>query len=440
MSTKTPVQDNSHLEPVRKGYMTTLEPARRGFITNFPNFQHWKNEDLSQPKPKRELNIYIHLPYCIQRCSYCYYRTVNLKGHDRTKEINKYVNALCKEIDLSAKQFGIAGSPVESIYFGGGTPTLMEKEHFEQILDRLRVYLNIDNAELTIEAEPVTLTEKKAKVLKDLGVTRISMGIQSFDNDIIKHSNRLDTADKALKAIEIAKTTGAKTINIDLMSGLAGESTETWQKSVNTALSSGADSITVYKMDLYANTPYYKSIRSEGLNLPTDDEELEFMQYALDRFKEEDFQPWSFFTFTKKGENAHRHSPSIWKGNDLWSLGASAFGILGNWHYQNTNDEKKYMEKIESGELAITRGCDMNAQEQMIRAVVLGMKLTSMDLKYFRKRFGLRLEALCDSTIKKLTDDGYIFIADDQLTMTGKGILHGDYVGKSLSRALLENY
>jgi oxygen-independent coproporphyrinogen-3 oxidase len=439
MSSNTLLSNNAHLEPVRKGYMTTLEPARRGFITNFPNFQHWKNEDLSQPKEKKLLNIYIHLPYCIQRCSYCYYRTVNLKGNERNQQINDYVQALCKEIDLSVKQFDLSNSPVESVYFGGGTPTLMEKEHFEQILNRLRSYFNLDEAELTIEAEPVTLTEKKAQVLKDLGVTRISMGIQSFDNDIIKHSNRLDTAEKALKAIEIAQSTGA-TVNIDLMSGLAGESTETWQKSVNTALASGVDSITIYKMDLYANTPYYKSIRSEGLNLPTDDEELEFMQYALDRFKEEDYQPWSFFTFTKNGKNAHRHSPSIWRGNDLWSLGASAFGILGNWHYQNSNDEKKYMAQILGDKLAITRGHEMNCQEQMIRAVVLGMKLTTLDLVHFRERFGLRLEALCASTIERLTDEGYAVIVDNHLTMTEKGILHGDYVGKSLSRALLENY
>lgn len=431
--------DTSHLEPVRKDYMTNLKPARRGFITNFPNFQHWKPTDASAPGVKKPLNVYIHIPYCIQRCSYCYYHTVNLKGKERVQQINQYADALCKETDLAVEYFDLTDRPVVSIYFGGGTPTLMEENHFEQILNRLRQYLNIDDPEITIEAEPVTLTEKKAQMIKNVGVTRISLGVQSLNDDIIKHSNRFDTAKKALKAIEIAQSTGA-TVNIDLMSGLAEETMDTWAHSVNTAIASGVDSITVYKMDLYANTSYYKSIRSDQLDLPTDEQESEFMRYALDRFNQEDYRPWSFFTFTKGGMNVHKHSPSIWRGEDLCSLGSSAFGILGNWHYQNSSDLSKYISKIDAGELPISRSYEMNCKEQMIRAVVLGMKLVSIDLDHFQQRFGLRLERLCASTIAQLSDEGYVVLADNRLSMTEKGILHGDYVGKSLGKALLENY
>jgi oxygen-independent coproporphyrinogen-3 oxidase len=211
------------------------------------------------------------------------------------------------------------------------------------------------------------------------------------------------------------------------------------KKSLNTAIASGVDSITVYKMDLYANTPYYKSILREGLNLPTDEEELEFMQYALDRFKEEDYQPWSFFTFTKHGENKHKHSPSLWRGDDLYSFGSSAFGILGNWHFQNYNDTDVYIDSIEKGIVPISRGCKMNALEEMTRAIVLGMKLVSMDLDHFQHRFGFRLEKLCKTAIDELIAEGKVELTEKELRLTQAGILHGDYAGKYLSRALLAN-
>ena len=434
-------KEGYHLEPVRKDYMTNLKPDRRGFITNFPNFQHWSVEgrDTKLEPSTKPLNLYLHIPYCIQRCSYCYYRTENINGKERRRQIDAYVNALCKEIDLAVARFELNKRPLVSVYFGGGTPSLMEAEHFQQIFAKLHQHFNFEeDTELTIEAEPVTLTQRKADVLKELGVTRISMGVQSFDDEIIKHSNRLDTAKKALKAIEIAQSTGA-TVNIDLMSGLAGESTETWHKSLNTAIESGVDSITVYKMDLYANTPYYKSILRDGLNLPTDEEELEFMQYALDRFKEEDYQPWSFFTFTKNGENKHKHSPSLWRGDDLYSFGSSAFGILGNWHFQNYNDTDVYIDSIEKGIVPISRGCNMNALEEMTRAVVLGMKLVSMDLDHFQNRFGFRLEKLCKTAIDELVAEGKVELTDKELRLTQLGVLHGDYAGKYLSRALLSN-
>ncbi|MDO9263750.1 MAG: coproporphyrinogen-III oxidase family protein [Desulfosalsimonadaceae bacterium] len=431
---------NTHLKTSRRGYITKLEPSRKGFITNFPNFQHWKKLDSSEMlETKAPLNIYIHIPFCIQRCAYCYYKTSEIKGSGRSGGLDTYVNAICREIELASRMFQLNQRPVNTIYFGGGTPTVLTDENLTKIVETLHQHLIIDDPEFTVEAEPVTLTLKKAKHLINLSVNRISIGIQSFCDGVISLCERLDTADKALKAVDIAKSTGT-VVNIDLLSGLAGETNKTWARSMHTAISTGVDSITVYKMELYANTKYYRKIREQKIDLPSDEQEIEFMAYALDALKKAEYIPWSFFTFTKYGKNVHRHSPSIWRGGDCYSFGASAFGCVGNFLFQNTNDVDKYIALLHAGKLPINRGHHMTSLDRMIRSAVLEMKLIHMDLNTFYETYGFNLESLCGPALHQLASDEFILLDNEKISLTRKGILHGDYVGKTLGRYLLDTY
>lgn len=427
-------------EPPNRGFLMDETPSRKGFITNYPSFQHWKNLSAGEMAIERQpINLYVHIPFCIQRCSYCYFRTYNLTGNERTERFNQYVKALCREMEIVSQYFHLKERPVSSIFFGGGTPTLLEEDHLHQIVESLHRHFKIDNPEFTVEAEPVTLTQRKANILKDLKVNRISLGIQSLCDDIIKQSKRLDTESKILKSIEIAKTTGS-IINIDLLTGLAGETPETWAYTVNRALETEVESITVCKMELYANTDYYKEIRAQNLDLPSEEQELQFMQYALDRFEQTPYRPWCFFTFTKEGRYVHQYTVNIWTGGDLYPLGVSAFGKLGNWSFQNTNDIDKYMAMIETGELPITRGYYLTSLDQMIRDVMLEMKLARLDLKAFQRKHGLKLPSVCASVIQQLESENFITVSDDDIKMTTKGILYGDYVGKKLAKSLMTLY
>nr|VFJ62921.1 MAG: oxygen-independent coproporphyrinogen-3 oxidase [Candidatus Kentron sp. FM]VFJ64275.1 MAG: oxygen-independent coproporphyrinogen-3 oxidase [Candidatus Kentron sp. FM]VFK13986.1 MAG: oxygen-independent coproporphyrinogen-3 oxidase [Candidatus Kentron sp. FM] len=428
--------DQAHSRTSRKGFITNLEPSRRGFITNYPNFQHWKKTTAEEMTAGEPLNIYVHIPFCAQQCSYCYYRTV--KG-TRKSEVDRYVNALCREIELTSAYFGLKERPVVSVYFGGGTPTLVTGENLTQIIETLHKNLNIvDGYEFTVEGEPVTLIQKKADALKELGVTRISLGAQSLADEIIKLSGRQDTEAKILKAVDIARSTGA-IVNLDLMSGLAGETPETWAYTIKRAIEIGLESITVYKMELYANTQYYQDVRKNNLKLPTDEEELELMRYAMEQFEKARYFPWGFITFTKEGRYEHVHSPRIWRGEDFYPYGTSAFGRLGNWLFQNTNEIEKYISRLESGEVPISRGHHLSTLEEMVRGLVLEMKLIRMDLKKFRERYGFTLASLCGPAMKQLESEGFITFSEDELTLTSKGILHGDYVGKSLGKFLVES-
>ncbi|OAD24137.1 oxygen-independent coproporphyrinogen III oxidase [Candidatus Thiomargarita nelsonii] len=415
-----------------------VEPSRKGFVTNYPSFQYWKKSAVEEMLTEKPISVYVHIPFCIQRCAYCYYRTITLKGSERP-EIDRYVDAVCREIEIAAKRFHLKDKHVVSIYFGGGTPTLLKEGHLSKIIECLHENLSIDDEhEFTVEAEPVTLTEKKADILKKFDVNRISLGIQSFCDEVVKLSGRKDTEKKALKAIEMAKATGA-VVNIDLLSGLAGDTQETWADTIKRALSTNIESITVYKMELYANTAYSAGVRKKTLELPSDAQEIEFMRYAIEQFEQAQYFPWSSFTFTKMGHYVHTYPINMFRGNDYYGFGASAFGFLGDYGLlQNTNDLERYVAAVEANELPLSRGYQLTSLERMIRNVALEMKLVRLDLKEFQRKHGFKLDSLCASTIKQLELEGFISTSEKEIELTSKGILYGDYVGKRLTRCLME--
>lgn len=412
------------------------EPSRKGFISNYPPFRQWKKGDVEEMLTDKPLNIYVHVPFCAQKCSYCYY--VTKKGSPGS-EIDRYVNALCREIKMAAEHFHLKERAVISIYFGGGTPTLLSGDNLNRITACLQENFDIDNPEFTVEAEPLTLTEKKANTLKSLGVNRISLGVQSLCDQIIRRCKRNDTEEKALEAIKIAGTTGA-VVNIDLLSGLEGENRETWQYTLKRALATGVESITIYKMEPYANTEYFNRIRRKEIELPPDEQELEFMQYALEQFDQTRYLPWSFFTFTRMGQYENIYAASIWRGTDCYAFGVSAFGNLGNWLFQNSNDLERYLNLVETGKIPMNRGYRLSGLNQMIRTVTLGMKLVSLDLNEFKKKYGFNLKSLCTLTLEQLEAGGYISLSESEIKKTAKGILYGDYVGKRLAHSLKELY
>jgi oxygen-independent coproporphyrinogen-3 oxidase len=352
--------------------------------------------------------------------------------------MDQYVDALCREIELATDYYHLKHRPVVSVYFGGGTPSLLNESQLQRVIETVQRHLNLsDDTEFTVEAEPVTITQSKADLLKSLGVNRVSMGVQSFDDGIIKRSNRLDDEKKVLRAIDIVKSMDA-VVNIDLMSGLAEETQETWEYSVNRAISSGVESITVYKTELYTNTPYYKEVRKNTLSLPDDDQELLLMNYALQELTQANYKPWSFFTFTQCGQYQQTYATSTFLGDDCYAFGTSAFGKLGDYLFQNTNDEQKYMALLAEDQLPITRGHCLTCLDAMIREVVMGMKLVRFDLRRFESRYGFKLEKLCAAPLAGLVERGFITQTEDEIRLTDKGILYGDYSGKSLAKHLMD--
>src|SRR4051812_29071056 len=169
-------------EPVDGAALPEL--SRKGVILTYPMFRYWTREGVEEGLKPPPLNLYVHTPYCIQRCAYCYFKTTTLKDN-RLQEIDQYVSSVCKEIALVAQHYDLKNRPIETVYFGGGTPTLLTEENIDRLFAALRESFTLGDAQITFEGEPVTLTERKAAVLKRNNVKRISLGIQSFKEEVV---------------------------------------------------------------------------------------------------------------------------------------------------------------------------------------------------------------------------------------------------------------
>jgi len=411
-----------------------IKLSRKDFVTNYPHFRYWKKnaaEEMMTPEP---LNIYIHVPFCMQKCAYCYYKTETFKNK---AELAAFAKALEKEIEIISNRFNLQKRKVNSIYIGGGTPTLLDEDMINGVVESLHRNFTLDNPEFTMEAEPRTINAKRVKVYKDLGVNRISIGVQSFHDEIIKLSGRNHTSDKALKAIETVQEAGDFALNIDLLSGLAGETNETFAQSVETAIKLNVHNITVYRMEVYLNTDFFKqSVRKKLVELPTEEKEMEFIKIAFEKFNASNYKPWSFFTFTREGKFHHQYASNLWHGEDCCAIGPSAFGMFGRFHYQNTSSIESYYSTIESNDLPAIRGYKMSAKDIMLKDLLLGLKMEKFDLNHFHEKHGFDLSYLIKDTVDELTQKGFITIQDGILHQSLDGLLYGDYVGKRLANAL----
>jgi oxygen-independent coproporphyrinogen III oxidase len=408
--------------------------SRKGFIITYPMFRYWHKGAVEEGLRPQPLNVYIHMPYCIQRCAYCWFKTTTLK-ENRLKEIDHYVSSVCRELEIASRHFDLKKRPVETVYFGGGTPSLMTEDNIDRLFAALHENFTLVDPQITFEGEPVTLTERKAALLQRHKVNRISLGIQSFKEEIVFATGRRDTEEEAMRAIALAKSTGAD-VNIDLISGLAGETPESWAYSVRRALEADVHNITIYKLELYANTPYYSAEKNREIALPDDEQELELIKYALAELKKHDYRPVNTFTFTKGGVYDQKHTRSKWLGNDNYAAGVSAFGSLGRYNYQNLNDIKTYTETVGRGELPAFRGYNCTTFDLMVRDVVMGIKLVDLDHLRFRDKHGLDLLSVCDGELSQLADEGFLTVGPQSITLTDQGVIYGDYVGRVLEGAL----
>jgi oxygen-independent coproporphyrinogen III oxidase len=407
---------------------------RNGFVVAWPPQRYWKSASETDLVPDKPLHLYFHIPFCLQRCRYCFYK-IEILSESSHAARERYVNALCREIELAADAHQLRGRSVRSIYFGGGTPSVIQPEQLVRIKRTIERCFRLDDPEFVFEIEPVTLNNRMIDGLADLGVNRISFGIQSFDDRVVALTGRHDTDEKNSKAIERAMNTGA-VVNIDLLSGLEGETMESWQHSINRAVSLGVHAVTIYKMELYSNAHYMSDIRQGTLSLPGPDQEMAFARWGLARLRESGYLPSTYFTFTREGRYPQRHIISRWRGEDMYGFGASAFGAVAGHCRQNVSEIDTYLERVESGRMPTQRVLEISSADHMLRDLVMGLKTTAIDLGDYRHKHGMRLDMLLAEDLSHLAGEGLIEIKDDHLRLTDEGVLYGDYCGRYLGAGL----
>lgn len=409
-------------------------PNRDGFMVAWPPQRYWKPVSDGGPVVDRPLHLYFHIPFCLQRCRYCFFKIEVLSetSHDMRE---RYVDALCREVELVAETHRLRGRSVKTIYFGGGTPSVLQPEQLARIKRKIESCFRLDDPEFVFEIEPVTLNNRLIDGLIDVGVNRISFGIQSFDDRVVGLTGRHDTEEKNAKAVQRALQMGA-VVNIDLLSGLEGETMESWRHSVDRAIGLDVHAITVYKMELYSNSHYMNDVRQGRMSLPDNDQEMMFARWGLNRLRESGYLPSTYFTFTRGGRFPQRHVLGRWRGEDMYGFGASAFGAVNGLALQNVSEIEVYLERIQRGACATQRALQLTSADHMLRDVVMGLKTTEIDLAEYRNRHGIRLEHVLAGEIAHLTDSALIEVRDNVLRLTDEGVLYGDYCGRFLGAAL----
>ncbi|QOV91150.1 coproporphyrinogen-III oxidase family protein [Humisphaera borealis] len=405
------------------------------FVANYPPFSVWSQNHLpaiqqaldAKPDPDTKLGLYLHIPFCRKRCKFCYFRVYTDKN---ANDIETYLSALSREIDLYADRPGLQGRQFEFVYFGGGTPSYLSNAQLERLIERINVRWNWDAAkEVTFECEPGTLKESKLETIKKIGVTRLSLGVEHFDDEILSVNGRAHKSPEILRAWEWIRNVGFPQVNIDLIAGMLGETEDKWKACVEKAIALDADSVTIYQMEVPYNTGIAKDARDHGgvSEVASWAQKRAWVDYAFKQFEAAGYVVSSGYTLVKPSRHAgFVYRDSLWRGADLVATGVASFGHFQGVHYQNLDKWETYIDSIERGELPINRALPVNDHQRLIREMILLLKTGSLDAAYFRRKFGQDILKVFDEGFKSLVEEGWATVTGDQVLLNRKGLLQVD--------------
>lgn len=368
------------------------------FVSNYPPFSQWKPENVPDalevlnrdPRPDDPMGLYIHIPFCRKRCEFCYFKVYTDKN---AEQIESYLSALDREMELYSQMPALRGGrKLRFMYFGGGTPSYLSEKQLSRLVQGLDRHISWSDAEeVTFECEPGTLRKSKLQAIRDMGVTRLSLGVENFDDKILEANGRAHLSPEIYRAYEWAREVDFPQLNIDLIAGMVGESEKSWRISVAKALELEPDSITVYQMELPYNTIISKRILNEGAESPIPDWETKrrWVNYAMEQFEGRGYEVASATTIVSKKKNCKFvYTDSLWRGTDMIGIGVSSFGHFDGVHIQNAPSFAPHIELVESGKLPIQRALRLTPTQLLIREMILQLKTGHLDIGYFKNKFG----------------------------------------------------
>ena len=429
--TIAPSQPQTASQPV--GQETT---AGNYFVSNYPPFAFWKPELVGEvdraldsvPAPGTELGLYLHIPFCRKRCHFCYFRVYTDK--DATA-IKGYLDLAIRELELYAARPFIGRRKPQFVYFGGGTPSYLSETQLQYLAGRMQAILPWDAAEeVTFECEPGTLTDHKLKTIRELGVTRLSLGVENFSDHILDINGRAHRSREIRRAYDYARELDFPQINIDLIAGMVEETEENWRDCVRQTIEFAPDSVTIYQMEVPYNTKIYQEMKAEGkLVAPVADWQTKrnWVSYAFAELEKAGYHIASGYTAVKQPERTRFvYRDSLWQGADLIGLGVASFSHVGGTHFQNLHDFEPYVAALRGGRLPLQRALTPTSEERLIRELALQFKLGHISRAYFQHKFGVDLLARFAEALARLRDWGVLEVEGDCLRLTREGLLQVD--------------
>ena len=419
---------------------STVEQTDVGsyFVANYPPFSVWNADAvardaaaaLARPPADIPLGLYLHIPFCRRRCHFCYFRVYTDKN---AREVEQYLDLLGREWDLYARQPAVAGRRFTFVYFGGGTPSFLSTKQLQGLVSRLNANGEWDGAEeITFECEPGTLTDAKLSAIREMGVTRLSLGVENFDDRILEINGRAHRSPEIGRAYEAARALNFPQINIDLIAGMLGETDDNWHDCIERTLALEPDSVTIYQMEL----PYNTTISGDLLkgtgqfsdavaNWAT---KRRWVQEAFSALERAGYHIGSAYTAVKNpSKTTFVYRDRLWEGADLLGLGVASFGHINGVHVQNLDAWPRYQEAIERGEIPLGRAYRPTNEERMIREFVLQLKRGSNRPSYFAAKYGVDVLSRFRDAIDSLKGDGYLAeTSRDRIALTRDALLRVD--------------
>ncbi|MDD2552394.1 MAG: radical SAM family heme chaperone HemW [Dysgonamonadaceae bacterium] len=363
--------------------------------------------------------IYIHIPFCKSRCIYCdYFTSIN------EVKMDVFVRALGKEIVDRKNE--LATEQVKTIYFGGGTPSRLNKRHFEHIFDSIYFHYAVSaNAEITIETNPDDMSKEYVDMLRTLPFNRISIGIQSFDDTELKFLSRRHDSKTAIQAVKYCQEKGFDNINIDLMYGLPKQTLEIWRKNLEQACELEIQHISAYHL-IYEDKTRLYTLLLAGKVSPVDEESsIEMFELLINKLSKDGFEHYEVSNFAKDGLYS-QHNSSYWKGEKYIGLGAAAHSFDGEHRWWNVSSLSKYIEGINSGNPVIEKE-DIDASKQYNEFLITGLRtMWGINLEELKNRFGDEKLDYFFKNAQKYFDLNYLIRKDNTITLSHKGIFISD--------------
>ncbi|MGC8971711.1 MAG: radical SAM family heme chaperone HemW [bacterium] len=369
-----------------------------------------------------KIAIYIHIPFCIKKCLYCDFFSFRFD----ISLFHQYTKALIKELKLNLNK----DYSVRTIYLGGGTPSILPLDDLEDIIETIFKLVKVEeDFEFTIEVNPGTIDREKLKEYRNFGINRISIGIQSLNDEELKVLGRIHSSKEALEALDMAISVGFENINADLIYGIPNQTLESWRDTLGKTLKrEELTHISIYGLMYEPGTPLYKALINGKIEPMSEDIEVEIFNVAQEILSKYGFIWYEISNYAKKGYEC-RHNLTYWRGENYLGFGPSAHSLIGNIRYSNTPNIKAYVELLLNNKTPKIWEEKLSPLEKAKELVILGLRLREgISLGVVYKRTGINIEGIFSESIKKLVSQGLLYKREDRIALTEKGRLLGNLV------------
>ena len=412
-------------------------PTGNYFVSTYPPFSAWTANQISAARQWLEtaaassqdtpLGLYVHIPFCIRRCHYCYYLSYANRSAD---DMDDYVDCVHKELALYRTAPALGKRELSFAYFGGGTPSLLSESQLARLFESLQsLFPWHDVEEATFECAPQSVTAPKLRLLHDMGITRISLGIQDLNDNILRLSGRVHLVEDVMRAYDVIRHVGFDVVNLDMIAGLSGQTEMSFLSSIKRVIEMQPDCVTIYPLEIPHNTPLYRRLQTEVVGEQPASWEMKRVCLAkcFELLEANGYTLRSAYTAVKNPRQ-HRfiYQDAQYQGADLLGIGASAFTYLGGIHSQNLSSLEEYSARLRDRSLPLSRAYVLTDEERLIREFILHLKLGSAPVEYFCRKFNTGIREFFAGPLASLAANGWLSIDSQGVHMTRQGLLRVD--------------